>query len=193
MYIDPGMSYDIVVHTVPPVKKENIEIKAGKHNVIPIESGRGNLRLEIDGVTNYNRLIGLVKDPSNNQIIHHQDFNTEQKYLTGSYDIEILSTPRIIQKGLKISQDKITTLKIPQPGKLNLITRIAFVGGIYRLRENKMEWVCDIQAAQGRQLIVIQPGNYYLITRNSLDKDILKTKEQKFEIKSGEVTQIALY
>lgn len=193
MYIDPGMSYDIVVHTVPPVKKENIEIKAGKHNTIPIESGRGNLRLEIDGVTNYNRLIGLVKDPSNNQIIHHQDFNTEQKYLTGSYDIEILSTPRIIQKGLKISQDKITTLKIPQPGKLNLITRIAFVGGIYRLRENKMEWVCDIQAAQGRQLIVIQPGNYYLITRNSLDKDILKTKEQKFEIKSGEVTQIALY
>jgi Ca-activated chloride channel family protein len=193
LYLDPGVFYDLVIHTIPPIEKNKVEIKAGKHNVIPVDAGQGSLKLEIDGITNYNRLIALIKDPKTNEVIHFQDFNTQQKYLTGKYDIEILSTPRIKQEGLSISQDKITTLKIPQPGKLNLITRIGFIGGIYRIRNNEMEWVCNIDNKQGRQLIVIQPGTYYLITRNSLDKDVLKTKQQKFTIQSGQVTQIALY
>lgn len=192
LYLDPTIKYDLTVHTIPPVHKTDIEIKAGKHNIIPVDAGRGSLMLSIDGVTNYNRLIALIKRPGTQEIIHFQDFNTQEKYLVGTYDLEILSTPRILQKGVEVDQDKITTLKIPQPGKLNLITRVGYVGGIYRMKDNNMEWVANIEPIQGRQLIVIQPGNYYLITRNTLDKDILKTKQQKFEIKSGEVTQIAL-
>lgn len=188
--LDPVNLYDIEVHTLPPVKKTKVEIAAGRHNIVAIDAPQGTLSLKVDGVTNYNRLQCLVKKAGSNDLVNVQDFNTNEKYITGAYDIEILSTPRISEKNIIVSQSKITYVSIPQPGKLNFYSRLGVVGAIYRMKNNKLEWVVNIGNGNGSQILVLQPGHYKLICRANIDKRILATKRVDFEIKSGQVTNL---
>lgn len=188
--LDPVNLYDIEVHTLPPVKKTNVEIIAGRHNIIAIDAPQGKLNLKVEGVTNYNRLQCLVKKAGTNNLVNVQDFNTTEKYITGSYDIEILSTPRITEKNIIIGQSKVTYVSIPQPGKLNFYSRLGVVGAIYRMKNNKLEWVINISNSSGSQITVLQPGHYKLVCRANIDKRIVSTKRLDFEIKSGQVTNL---
>lgn len=188
--MDPVNLYDIEVHTLPPVKKSKVEIIAGRHNIVAIDAPQGSLNLKVDGVTNYNRLQCLVKKAGTNELVNVQDFNTTEKYIVGTYDIEVLSTPRINEKNILISQSKVTYVSIPQPGKLNFYSRLGVVGAIYRMKNNKLEWVINIGSSNGSQIIVLQPGHYKLICRANIDKRIISTKRVEFEIKSGQVTNL---
>lgn len=187
--LDPVNRYDIVVHTLPPVKKEKVEIIAGRHNIVAIDAPQGSLRLVVNGVTNYNRLQCIVKKHGTCEQINVQDFNTLEKYITGTYDIEILSTPRIYET-VKINQSSVTEVMIPQPGKLNFYTRLGVQGAIYRMDKNKLEWVTNISNAMGSQILILQPGNYKLVCRANIEKRTLSTKRIDFEIKSGQVTPL---
>ncbi|MCB9252609.1 MAG: VWA domain-containing protein [Flavobacteriales bacterium] len=187
--LDPVNLYDIYVHTIPPVKKEKVEIFAGRHNIVAIDAPQGFLNLKVDGVTNYNRLQCIVKLPGSCEKANIQDFNTKEKYLVGEYEIEILSTPPIFEK-VRISQSTITEVVIPQPGKLNFYTRLGVSGAIYKMENNRLNWVMNIGNATGAQIILLQPGNYKLICRANIEKRTLATKRIDFEIKSGAVTPL---
>jgi len=187
--LDPVNKYDIVVHTLPPVKKQNVEIVAGRHNIVAIDAPQGRLKLVVNGVTNYNRLQCIIKKTGTCEQVNVQDFNTTEKYIIGTYDIEILSTPRIYEK-VTISQSTPTQVMIPQPGKLNFYTRLGVMGAIYRMNNNKLEWVTNINNSMGGQIIILQPGNYKLICRANIDKRTLATKRIDFEIRSGSVTPL---
>jgi Ca-activated chloride channel family protein len=188
LFVDPAYTYDMVVHTIPPVEVKNINLISGRHNIIAANTPQGNLTLSIDGISNYNKLQALVRLHGSNEIINVQDFNTDEKYITGSYDIEILSLPRSIQENVSINQSQTTNLKIPQPGKLNFYGRSDIIGGIYQKKNGKLIWVCNVKTTSGRQVIVLQPGNYYIISRKSYEKNVINTKRQDFEIESGKVT-----
>lgn len=190
IFLDPAYNYDMTVHTIPPVEIKNISLVSGRHNVIPANTPQGSLKLEVDGISNYNRLQALIKLPGQSEIINVHEFNSEEKYLTGKYDIEILSLPRI-HETFEIGQSQTTTLKIPQPGKLNFYGRNDIIGGIYRMKNGKLDWVCNVKTSAGKQVIVLQPGKYKLITRKNSDKNIINTKRQDFEIESGKVTDIS--
>jgi hypothetical protein len=49
-------------------------------------------------------------------------------------------------------------------------------------------WVCNVKTASGRQVIVLQPGKYFIISRKTYEKNVINTKRQDFEIESGKVT-----
>lgn len=188
--LDPVNRYNIVVHTLPPVKKEGVEIIAGRHNIVAISAPQGGLKLKVNGVTNYNRLQCIVKKAGTHEVVNVQDFNTMDKYIVGSYDIEILSTPRIYEYDIKIKQTDVTVVEIDQPGKLNFYSRLGVTGAIYRMKNNKLEWVININNGSSSQIIVLQPGMYKLICRANIDKRIIATKRVDFEIKSGQVTPL---
>ncbi len=188
--LDPVNRYNIVVHTLPPVKKEGVEIIAGRHNIVAISAPQGGLKLRVNGVTNYNRLQCIVKKAGTHEVVNVQDFNTMDKYIVGNYDIEILSTPRIYEYDIKIKQTDFTVVEIDQPGKLNFYSRLGVTGAIYRMKNNKLEWVININNGSSSQIIVLQPGMYKLICRANIDKRIIATKRVDFEIKSGQVTPL---
>lgn len=188
--LDPVNRYNIVVHTLPPVKKEGVEIIAGRHNIVAISAPQGGLKLKVNGVTNYNRLQCIVKKAGTHEVVNVQDFNTMDKYIVGNYDIEILSTPRIYEYDIKIKQTDVTVVEIDQPGKLNFYSRLGVTGAIYRMKNNKLEWVININNGSNSQIIVLQPGIYKLICRANIDKRIIATKRVDFEIKSGQVTPL---
>ena len=110
IYIDPSYLYDVKVHTIPPSTQKNITLTAGKHNTIALDAPQGYLSLKIDGITNYKNLQALIIDQKSNEILNVQDFNDQQKYITGTYKIELLTLPRITQESVTISQNKTTVL-----------------------------------------------------------------------------------
>lgn len=190
IYIDPSYKYDLTVHTMPPVVKKDIELKAGIHNTIAVDAPQGYLNLRIDGVTNYKNLKAVLYNHETGEIINVQDFNDKQKYIVGNYDLDILTLPRIRQENIGIVQNKTTTLQVQQPGKLNIVTRKSLVIGIYRKYKGKMELVHNVNLSGNQTVVVLQPGDYELIYREVKLKETLSTKNQKFSISSGEISHI---
>ena len=192
IYLDPSYLYDVKVHTIPPRIKKNVALTAGKHNTIALDAPQGYLNLKIEGVTNYANLQALIIDKNSNEILNVHDFNDQQKYITGDYKIEILTLPRITQESVTIAQNKITTLQVQQPGKLNIVTRNNFEIGIYRKHKGEMELVKNLSLVPNSTITVLQPGDYFLIYRATNTKETLSTKNTPFTIKSGEIKHINL-
>ena len=192
LFLDPSYAYDIKVHTIPPVYKKNVQLIAGKHNTIAIDAAQGNLNLKIDGVTNYKNLQALIVDRKTNEIINVQDFNDEQRYIVNNYKVELLTLPRITKDSISVQQNKITTLQVQQPGKLNIVTRTKYEIGIYRLHKGETELVKSLNLNANQNITVLQPGNYKLVYRATAVKESMTTKTQDFTIKSGEMKHFTL-
>jgi len=191
--MDPVNHYNVVVHTLPPVKKDNIEIVAGRHNIVPIDAPQGSLKLVAGGMVTYTRLQCIIKKAGTYETVNVQDFNTTEKYITGLYDLEILSTPRYSQINIAISQSKVSEIAIPPPGKLNFYSRYAVIGAIYRMNNNQLEWVINLNSnIIGLQSIILQPGNYKIISRINSEKRVVATKKSDFEIRSGQTLPLSL-
>ncbi|MBI1305457.1 MAG: VWA domain-containing protein [Bacteroidetes bacterium] len=191
IYLDPAHNYDILVHTIPPVRKNNVEILPGKHTVVDIPAPQGSLHLDVDGITGYNRLNAIITKQGSCEILHMQQFNTIEPYIIGTYDLEILTLPRIRYEGIKIEQSKITTLKVHQPGKLNMITRVPFVGDIYRIKGGDYEWVCNVDIKENT-VFTLQPGEYAVVARKTKEVNMINSREQTVEVISGKTTNITL-
>lgn len=192
LFLDPSYTYNLKVHTTPPVFKKNITLVAGEHNTIAVGAARGTLSLKINGVTNYKNLQAIVLDKKNNEIINIQDFNNQQMYLTGKYDIMLLTLPRILEEDVQMVQNKTTTLQVQQPGKLNIVTRNKYEIGLYRMYKGETELVKILKLKGNQTITVLQPGSYHLVYREAAVKETLNTKTEYFSIKSGEVTHINL-
>lgn len=192
LYLDPLRHYDMVVHTLPPVEKKNLGVIPGRHNTLAVSTPRGDLQLKIGGITNYRELQAIVRRSGSMETVNHQVFNTKQKYLTGSYDIEILSTPRLRFNDLIVSQNKTRIIEIPSPGMLSLKTGRDLSGSIFEEMDGKMKWVKDIPSTAGRHEIIMQPGNYTVVYRLKSETRTLYTKKMPFAVSSGINTTIAL-
>jgi Ca-activated chloride channel homolog len=191
LVLDPSYKYDLVVHTIPPVTKYNIEVLPGKHNIIAVDAPQGDLLLKMEGVTNYEKLLARISQNGKTETINVQEFNTQRKYIVGKYDLEILTTPRVYITST-IAQSSTTSVTIPQPGKLILMLNNDFVGGIFTINQNQLEWVCDFDTRNRKQTLLLQPGKYKLIFRPQKANLTVLTSERNFEITSGGSTHIIL-
>lgn len=192
IYLDPSFKYNLTIHSIPALQKDNIELLAGKHNTVALDAPQGFLNLQIDGVTNYDFLQALIINKETGAIINVQNFNDKQKYLVGDYKMEILTLPHITQENVSVFQDKTTTLQVQQPGKLNIVTRGSYEMGVYRVHKGKTELVKMLNLGIQQNITVLQPGAYQLIYRQSGIKETLSTKIIPFIIKSGEMKHINL-
>lgn len=192
LYLDPIRKYTFVAHTLPQVIKEDFEVIPGRHNVVAMETPMGDLALKIGGITKYGRLQAIVRQKGDMTTLNAQDFNTSTKYITGKYDLEILTTPRILMTDVTIQQNRTFTIEIPAPGLLQVNISKDVVADIYQLRDNKMEWVRDIDGNGARIDFPMQPGDYKVVYRNKSETRTLYSKTLDFRITSGSNTIITL-
>lgn len=189
LFLDPLRKYDITVHTMPPVQKNNVELVVGKHNVIAIDVPQGNIAFNCVGKTNYPDLKAVITIHGQHQTINVQTFNTTKRYLTGTYDLEILTVPRLYYDSLVVAQNKTSTITIPQPGRLQINKSRDLVCAIYRVQNGKLEWVADI-GDEYYQTLIMQPGKYVMIGRNKPETRTIYTFEKEFTITSANTTEI---
>lgn len=185
LILDPLTTYDMVVHTIPPVEVKNIKVTAGKHSVIAADTPQGDLILKMQKNNLYKSLKFIVRKSGKTKTLNVQEVNETERYIVGKYDLEILTLPRIYVDKVDISQSHTTKIEIPQPGILTILTASPGYGGVYHINKNKMELVFNLNPDITKETIVLQPGKYKLVFRGKSVNNTIETFTKSFEIKSG--------
>jgi len=191
--LDPLSTYRLEVYTIPRIVKENIHLQAGMHNTIELDAAQGFLDVKVNGSNSrYPGIKVLIKDVETKEIIHVQEINSTEKLLTGKYDLEILTLPRIKMEDVTIRQGKINQIEIRQPGNLTIRYPGEGSGCIYKLDGDQQNWVCPLNTIDRSQQVLLQPGKYKLVYRSNRSTRAAYTVVKDFRIASGLITDLNL-
>lgn len=192
IYLDPNITYHLVVHTIPEVEKSNITLTPGKHNTIALDAPQGYLHFVIDGDNQYKSLAVIVRKHDDEKTLNVQYVESTEKYITGKYDIEILTLPRIYENGVKVSQSSTTTVTIVAAGQVTINKPYPGPTSIYEDDGGKMVWVCNLDNNALSQIIALQPGNYHIVYRPRDVKQTIFTIDNSFKVDPGLSTNVTL-
>ena len=187
----------MVVTTIPQVELKNIQLNGGKHNIIPVDCPQGYIHLyysfQKNQMLKYNDRLGIiVRKKGQGQTLHLQNINTKEKFLTGYYDLEVLTLPRIQLNQVKVNQSLETKLEIPLPGKVKITLKEAGEGSILVLENGKLNHVIHLEKNKLEQFFMLQPGVYKVIWRANKVKSTMFTIEKGFKVESEKEYSIDL-
>jgi len=194
LIIDPLLNYNIVAHTIPPVEKDSIVLNPGGHTIIPIKTPQGFIELKIGGSWRTIRnLQAIVRQHGKTETLNVQNFGQSEKYLTGVYDIEVLSLPRIMIDSVLVNQGHTTTVEIPLPGIATIRRYIDGFGSLYVEEEDELRLIYNLPVDNDKtENLVLQPGRYRVIFRSKFANKSIYTIEESFEIEPGKTVEIKL-
>ena len=190
MIIDPVLRYKVVAHTIPPVESEVITIQPGEHTIIPLKTPQGTLKITIKTKEDYQF---IVKKANQRETINVQKINNIQEYLTGYYDIELLTLPRQYFKNIRINQNQLTKLQLPSTGLANILLPANGYGGVYLNDGDKLSEIFKFNGESNQYKLTLLPGKYTVIYRSKSSKKYIYTDEKSFVIKSGKSQLIKIY
>ncbi len=192
--IDPLITYDIVVHTIPPVRKDSVKLNSGKHTIVGIDVPQGFLAFKSTGNSTLKNLPCIIRKKGQSETINIQQFDQTEKYLTGSYDAEILCMPRIMVNDVEIRQSHTTTVEIPLPGIAVIQKSTNGYGSLYLEDKNQMVWLYNLRDNQQQQeTLYLQPGNYRVVFRSKYSNKSTYTTEKSFKVEPGQTVNLKLY
>ena len=192
LVVDPLSKYRIVVHTVPPCVIDSVALVAGQHTHVGVHAGQGDLLLKYDGLSDYKNLKCIVREQGQMSTLNVQDFNSTQRYLTGKYDLEILTLPRLYISDVDISQSKTTTIQIPNPGIAVLGGSSPGFGAVFLEEGDQLKWVVDIDYTMSKQNFILLPGKYKVVFRPKNARETKYTVERTFRVTSGSSVSVNL-
>lgn len=192
--LDPVLSYDLIVQTLPPLLRSNIQLEGGTHNVIGLKVPQGSLQLSQKNFREYeNGVQALIRKSGKPQVFHVQAIGSTS-YLAGTYDVEVLTLPRTYFRGVEIKADETTLLSIPAPGIANIRADFSGIGDIYVLDGGKQsQLIYKLETKTAVNSLALQPGNYRLVFRALNAQGSKYTKVRDFQIVSGATANLNLF
>ncbi len=194
LVLDPLLTYDLVVNTIPQIRLDSIGLVTGMHVTVSVSAPQGYLNLKIG--TNeriVKNLQVIVRQKDDHKTINVQSFGENKKYLCGLYDLEILTLPRLYIDDVKISQSQTTNIDIPLPGIVVIRKSVNGFGSLYLEKNNTLEWIYDLRENILQETLVLQPGNYKVVYRSKNAEKAMYTIENSFTILPGETSNINLF
>lgn len=194
LYLNDGPTYKVIAHTIPPTESKEVKLTQGKHTIIPIDAPQGFIELRRpNGVYNFNERVKSIvrKTNSNMQTLNVQQLNTIEKYIIGSYDLEILTLPRTYINSVEVAQSQTKIIELPNAGLLT-VKALDNGDGCILKDTKKLEWVCNLNNTTS-QTYYLQPGSYRIEWRAKSLKGSIYTIEKKFTVKSDVETKVELY
>ncbi len=193
MWVDPLSTYRLVVHTTPQVVKEGIELKAGEHNTITLDAPQGGLEFRVLGAANsYTEIKCVIREKGKKETINAQRMNSEDTYIVGTYDIEILSLPRIVMENVKVEQSKTNRIVIQQAGIANINTPFFGIASVFTEEKGKRVWVCNLEKEKLNYQLSLQPGKYTIVYRPTRKRSSAYTVTKDFKITPGASVEVNL-
>lgn len=194
LVLDDYPTYKVIAHTIPPVESKETKLASGKHTIIAIDAPQGYIEIKRNiGAYNFNEKVKCVVRKRNEMTtINVQGVNVVEKYITGSYDMEILTLPRIYLNDLKVEQSQTKTIEVANAGMVLIRSLEAGDGCILVKRNNKLEWVCNLNS-QTQQTFYLQPGQYVGTWRARSLKGSIYTIEKSFSVSSDNQTTVEFY
>lgn len=192
LVIDPNLKYDVVVNTIPKVEKKGVTLMKNTHNTIVLNCPQGFIQVKFSNATKPYSVDVRVTQKGNPTTLNTQFVNTTDKYIVGTYELEILTLPRIYQT-VTVTQSSKETINILAPGQLTYSTPKAVAAQIFVLNEDgTQEWVCNLDQTNLTGFVALQPGNYKVIYRQKHLRSTTYTMEKSFKIQSNKTTPINL-
>jgi len=184
LILDPLPIYRLEAHTIPPVFIDSIKLTPGKHTVVAADAPQGYLIVKANN-QQFKNINFIVRQNEKMNTLNVQSVNYTEKYIVGTYDLEILTLPRLIIKDVDVAQSHTTTVKIPDPGMVTLVTDAAGYGAIFAEKNNKLEWVINLDIESTKQTFTLLPGNYQVEWRGKNVKHSINSINKSFKIVSG--------
>ncbi|HPY81734.1 MAG: VWA domain-containing protein [Bacteroidales bacterium] len=188
LFIDPLVSYSIKVHTKPPVFSDTINLEAGKHTIVEIDAPQGYIQINHRmGQANSLETPAIVRKSKTMETLHIQKPGECVKYITGMYDLEVLTLPRTFFYDVKVRQSEITKLTIPRSGRVTFTRPTpAGYGSIFIDRNTDLELVVEmVELTHNEETFFLQPGKYVVVWRAKNETDTEKSISKRFEVKEG--------
>jgi Ca-activated chloride channel homolog len=186
VYLDMLSVYSLKVHTIPPVYVDKIELDDGKHNIIEVAAPQGELLVNITGNNPENKNIKCVIRTSGLlNTVHILDADKKQKLITGLYDLEILTTPRIYKNAVKINQGRVTEISIPEPGDVIINFKNPAFGTLVHEHGRILTNIYDFTPDNQHYRFRLQPGNYRIVYREQQHKSTNNSSETTFRVLEG--------
>jgi Ca-activated chloride channel family protein len=189
--VDPLMTYRVVAHTTPPVTNDSVAIEAGQHNIIPLKTPQGELKVRYKGGTkDLEGIDVLVRQKGEHDILEVQAMNQVKSYLVGDYTVEVLTLPRLEIPDVRISQNHTTKVEVPVPGNLLVEYSSPGHGAIFHQEDGERKKVTDLKSGRDQQEISLLPGKYTIIFRYGASKQTFYSKKKTFKIGSASTTKV---
>ena len=184
LVLDQIPTYRLVVHTIPPVFIDSIKLIPGKHTVVAADAPQGFLIVKANN-QQFKDLDFIVRQKGKMNTLNVQNVNSTEKYIVGNYDIEVLTLPRLIINDVDIAQSHTTTVRIPDPGMVTFMLDASGYGSVYLEKDNKLEWVINLDNEASKQTFILLPGNYQVSWRSKNIKRSMSSINKTFKITSG--------
>ncbi|MFK5856394.1 MAG: VWA domain-containing protein [Bacteroidota bacterium] len=192
--IDHLTQYKVVINTIPPRIIDNVILTEGKHTTISTSCAQGSLLVKLQGISkaDFNPAV-IVSAKNYSEALNVQYLNNNVRYISGKYDIDILTLPIIHLENIEIEPDNQTKIEIENPGIATIQKSIKGYGSIYLLDGDRQILVINIGSNSNQtESLYLQPGNYRLVFRSKFVYQSATTIEKEFEIKSEKTTRIKL-
>lgn len=189
--VDPVLTYDIVVNTLPPVVRREVDIINGRHNVLRIPAPQGTLVVRPEGAGN--PFSAVVRQKGRGEILNIQGSHEVVRYLHGEYEVETMTLPRRIFP-VKIEPGKTLTISVPSPGAVNVNSLAVGFGSIFEITSTgESRWVCNLDDTKTRHFYSLLPGRYKVTFRARRTKGSKYTAIKEFELKSGQTLNLRMF
>jgi Ca-activated chloride channel family protein len=187
IYLDLLSVYDLKVHTIPARFKDSIKLKEGIHNVINVPAPQGTLFVDILGDTAINSQIKcIVRKAGIPETLYILDADKRQKLITGLYNLEVLTMPRMYFDAVNIEQNGFNHIVIAEPGEVIINFKAPSYGTLLHENGDVLTNLYDFKPGQTHYKFRLQPGFYRIVYREKDKFQSINTGETKFRVKSGD-------
>jgi Ca-activated chloride channel homolog len=194
LVIDPLSSYRIHVHTVPPVFIDSVGQTAGKHTTTGVDAPQGYLRVKFGNPnTSAKPPPVIVRKQNEMATLNVQYFEKTERYITGNYDLEILTLPRTYVERVNVKQSHTTDVVIPNPGLVIIHKATSGYGSLYLEEKNNLVWVCNLEEQSFNETLYLQPGNYRVVFRSRSSNRAMYSVERSFSVESESTSRVNIY
>jgi Ca-activated chloride channel family protein len=194
--IDPIGKYDLIIHTLPPIIKKDISLIPGQHNIIAADVPQGNLQFTMLGnpspmALSYSPKC-VIRQANKPQIINVQDFGSTYRYITGDYDIEVLSLPETEFRGIEVKANETKNLVLPAAGTASIFIAEPGLASVYTTQLNRWKKVFDFGSVVSNSYeLNLQPGEYDVVFIPKDKRQSEYTQTRHFKITTGSVSRIS--
>ena len=192
LIIDPALKYDLVVNTIPRVEKKNIVIERNRHNTIIVDAAQGYIQVRyLNADKPYQTEVRIMKQ-AENQTLNVQKIGSTDKYLVGTYELEVLTLPRMYIT-VKVEQSAKSDINIKAPGFFRYSGSKVITGQLFVQNSNgSWDWVTNLEEGARYGEVRLQPGEYRMVYRENQLKSSTYTMQNNFRISSNKTTSIKL-
>ena len=192
LILDPKLNYDLVVNTLPRIEKKNIKVIPNTHNTINLDAAQGYIKVRFLNASKPYQIETRVMQIGDHKTINTQKIGESDKYLVGTYFIEILTTPRIYIQ-TDVTQSSTSNINIKAPGFMKYSAGHGITGQVFIQNDNgTWDWVINLKDGGKSGIHQLQPGSYRIIYREKEQKRSEYTLEKDFRINSNKTISIQL-